>query len=132
MADRVDSRVMEDGPRNFIVRLTNVSDDTGESAVTKVDASAHMGPDQKPGLAPVSFVVESIDYSIQGFTNVELFFDADTDDELAVLAGQGYIPYYPGLADPRSTGFTGDIKLTTRGAVSGASYTITLTLRKKQ
>ena len=130
MADTVDSVTLEDGPRNLIIRLTNISDGTGESAVTKVNTSNFS--DMAPHQPAVYTVVEAIDYSIQGFTSVRLFFDADTDDEIAVLAGQGYLPFDPGLVDPRSTGTTGDIKLTTAGAVSGATYTITLYLRKKQ
>ena len=73
MADTVDSVTLEDGPRNLIIRLTNISDGTGESAVTKVDTSSfsNMAPHQPP----VYTVVEAIDYSIQGFTSVRLFFE---------------------------------------------------------
>ena len=39
MADAVTSTTILDGDKDFIVQLTNVSDSTGESAVTKVDVS---------------------------------------------------------------------------------------------
>jgi len=131
MTDTVNSDVLIDGLRNYVIRLQNVSDGTGESAVTKVDISALAGPD---GInAPSYFAIEQIEYSIQGMDYVQILFDATTDDEAATLSGQGYSDYrgVGGHNDPQSTGTTGDINLTTSGAVSGGSYDITLHLRKK-
>ena len=131
MTDTVSSNVIADGLRNYIIKLTNSSDGTGESAVTKVDISTLTGPD---GInSPSYFAVKQIEYDIQGFTSVALYFDATSDDELAFLSGQGFFDYSQALFnDPQSSGTTGDIKLTTNGAVSGATYDITLHLVKKQ
>ena len=40
MADTVTSQTIQDGERRAVMRFTNVSDGTGESAVKKVDVSA--------------------------------------------------------------------------------------------
>ncbi len=40
MADAVTSQTIQDGERTAVLRFTNVSDGTGESAVKKVDVSA--------------------------------------------------------------------------------------------
>jgi hypothetical protein len=131
MADTVDVKVQFPGTRKRVVHLTNISDGTGESAVVKVDVSALTGPD---GSAPTYTAVEEIQYAIQGFTSVRLLWDATTDDEIAVLpSGSGYMNFRDagGLVDPKSTGFTGDILLTTAGAVSGATYDITMVVRLK-
>lgn len=131
MADAVDSMTIFSGRRRHVVRLTNVSDGTGESAVAKVDISALVGPN---GSAPTSTVVERIDYNIQGFSSVALYWDHTTDDEIAVLpAGTGCIDEWAagGRHDPKSTGGTGDILLTTNGAAADATYDITLWLRLK-
>ena len=40
MADSVNVSTIIDGPRKAVFYLTNVSDSTGESAVTKIDVSA--------------------------------------------------------------------------------------------
>ena len=132
MADAVTSTVIADGPRNYIIKLTNISDGTGESAVAKVDISALVGPD---GInAPSYFAVKHVEWAIQGMTRVELLFDATTDDKLMIMnPGNGYHDFGEAfLNDPQSTGATGDIKLTTTGAASGGSYDITLTMVKKQ
>lgn len=131
MADTVNSNVIFAGTRRRVVQLTNISDGTGESDVVKVDVSTLTGPD---GSAPTSVTIEEVTWSIQGFTSVRLEFDATTDDEAMVLgAGNGYASFVNmgGLKDPKSTGTTGDLLLTTAGAVSGATYDITLVLRLK-
>lgn len=131
MTDTVDSKVLFAGTLRRIVRLTNISDGTGESGVVKVDSSALTGPD---GTTGPKLVIEEIQWSINGFTSVRLHWDADEDDEIAVLGtGNGYFSFKNagGLVDPQSTGHLEDIKLTTAGAVSGATYDITLSLRLK-
>ncbi len=131
MADTVDSLVVFNGKRLYSVRLTNVSDGTGESGVAKVDISTLTGP---AGSAPSYTKVREILYNIQGFTSVRLFWDHTTDDEIAVLpAGNGYMDYTAlgSLTDPRSSGGTGDILLTTAGAAANATYDITLVVELK-
>jgi hypothetical protein len=133
MTDTVNSNVTADGRRNYVIHLQGKSDGTGESAVLKVDISTLTGPAGKAGLAPTYFAAKSVDYNISsGFESIQLLFDATTDDEMVTLApGSGYLPFDPPLNDPRSTGTTGDILLTSNGATNGATYDIVLHLIKK-
>ena len=131
MADTVDSRYVYNGQRRKALHITNISDGTGESAVAKIDVSAITFND---GVTPDYVTVDMIEYNIQGFASVRLHFDATTDDELAILpAGSGVIDFgaYGGEVDPKSTGTTGDVVLTTNGAASGATYDITIHFRPK-
>jgi hypothetical protein len=131
MADTVDTLTVFSGTRKRVVRYTNVSDGTGESAVNKLDISTLTGPN---GLAPTSVKIMEILWSIQGFTSVRLFWDHTTDDEIAVLGpGNGYADYTAvgGLMDPKSSGDTGDIFLTTAGTTSGNTYDITIVYQLK-
>ena len=132
MTDTVTTHVLNDGPRNYIINIQNVSDGTGESAVQKVDISTLVGPEGKVGLPPSRFAIESCRWDVQGFTSVQILFDATTDDEALTLSGNGYDEYPSHIQDPQSTGSTGDINVTTNGAINGASYDITLCLIKKQ
>ena len=129
MADSVDSVVLFDDRNAYVARFTNVSDGTGESSVVKVDVSALKGPDGISALNKVA--VEEILWNTT-FGSVRLFFDATTDDEIAMLSGAGRIDWscLGGLVDPRSAGAVGDILLSTAGNASGAVYTVTLVLRK--
>lgn len=131
MADTFDSLVVFNGKRIHSVRLVNISDGTGESGVTKVDISTLIGPN---GNAPTYTKIREILWSIQGFSSIRLYWDHTADDEIAVLAaGHGYHDFtgLGGLVDPRSTGGTGDILLTTAGNINGATYDITLVLELK-
>ena len=128
MADTVSTQVLTAGPRYYIARFTNISDGTGETLVTKVDISTLL---TDKGIAPTKTSVEEIQWSIQGFTAVSLYWDHTTDDVIDVLAaGNGYREYgdLGYLKDPGSAGGTGDILLSTLGASSGATYDITLVL----
>jgi len=131
MVDTVDTKVLSATTRKYTLKLTNISDGTGETTVTKLDISTLVGPD---GTAPTSTVVESIEGMVQGFSSVHLFWDHTTNDEIAVL-GTGYTYFdwrdIGGNADPKSSGGTGDILLTTVGASATATYDITITLRLK-
>lgn len=131
MADTVDVRPLFIGTRRVAYRFTNVSDGTGEAAVTKIDISTLVGPDGRT--APTRSAIEQIEWSLQGFTSVRLFWDHTTDDEIAVLSGAGFKDFREvgGMADPSSAGGTGDVLLTTAGAAAGATYDITLIMRLK-
>ena len=131
MADAVNSTVIIDGDRNYVIHMDNVSDGTGESAVKKIDISTLTLSD---GTVPTMLKLMEVQYAIQGFTYVQLLWDATTDDEIVTLpTGSGVISFdgIGGKADPQSTGTTGDVMLTTAGAASGASYDITAVFKKK-
>ena len=108
-----------------VVRLTNLCDGTGESAVIKIDKSATKASAGRLG-------IERIQANIYGFTYVDLLFD-HTADDLAIRLNPGnYIVDYSalgGIVDPESAGGTGDIVLTTAGNTAGDYYDITLWLR---
>lgn len=133
MADTVDTLNVFTGTRKRVYRFTNISDGTGESTVVKIDRSTLTGPN---GSAPTYIVIEEIQWSIQGFASVRLFWDDATDDEIVMLApGNGVASWVAvgGLKHPQVPGDAteGDILLTTNGAQSGATYTITMVVRLK-
>lgn len=130
MADAVTTEYVYNGRRRKVLHLTNISDSTGESAVVKADISALTFG----GVVPTYTSIDMIDYNIQGMASVRLFWDHTTDDEIAILpAGQGTIDWNAigGKTDPRTTGGTGDIVLTTNGQASGGTYNITIYFRPK-
>ena len=130
MADTVDSLVLVNQPPYYTIRLTNVSDGTGESAVVKVDKSALVDID---GLEPVALDLVGIEWDVSGM-NVTLLWDHTTDDEMIVLNGQGEWDQVKdgAIRDPRSAGATGDVLLTTNAHSSGDSYTILLRLKMRK
>jgi len=138
MADTVDTEVLYNGTKRYTVRITNVSDGTGEASVTKVDRSSLIGP---AGVAPSKLVVEELDFSIYGFKDVHLKWDDATDETIAVLSGDGWKDYrkagglVPDAAPAALGDATGDILVTTNSGGTaeavGDNYDITLYLRLK-
>ena len=126
MADVVSSHIITDGPRTYSIHLTNISDGTGESSVAKVTI-ANLKTDD--GQVPTKTSVKEIQWSIQGFSSVRLYWDHTSPDTIAVLGtGNGYIEWgaLGMLSDPKSAGGTSNIILTTAGNTTGATYDITL------
>lgn len=132
MADTVTVETIYNGARRKIYHLTGISDGTGETNVTKVDISTLTFDG---GTVPTYTAVDMIDFNCQGYGSVRLYWDHTTDDEIAILpgslAGTIHFEALGGKVDPRSSGGTGDILLSTVGATSGATYDITIYLRPK-
>lgn len=130
MADTVNSKTIFNGSRKLIMQFTNLSDGTGESAVTKVDKSTYTGPD---GTEPSSLMIEMIEGEAVGM-EVYIYADHTTDVPIARIGGLGRfkIDYRPmGGVDTGGSGDTGDILFTTNGHASGDSYNIVLHMKKK-
>ena len=111
--------------------ITCISDGTGETNVVKVDLSTLRMPD---GQAPLSLAVESVRYSISGFTSITLKWDRISDIKICTLPPHSaYLEFNPILClnDSGADG-TGDIILTSAGASAGDTYDITLTLKLKR
>lgn len=127
MADTVTTITEFAGARRVIIRITGKSDGTGETGVTKVTKSSYTN---SKGVVPTALNVEAIQWSVQGYQSIELFWDHTAPDAIAKLGGNGYKDYSKGgvLADPRSAGGTGNITLTSNGALAGATYDIVLSL----
>ena len=131
MADAVTSQTLFDGDKHVVMKFTNISDGTGESAVKKVDVSA-LNADIN-GNTCTSVAIEKIWWQCIGM-KVRMFFDA-TSDKFIIELGEnqsGYHDYseFGGIKNNAGSGKTGDIDFTTVGHSSADTYTIILKMRK--
>jgi len=132
MADAVASQTILDGPTHAVMKFTNVSDNSGEAAVKKVDVSALSTAND--GTACTDVNIEQIWWQCTGMA-VSILFDASTN-VLAIRLGEnqsGYHDYrsFGGLVNNAGGGKTGDILFTTVGHSSADTYTIVVSMRKK-
>ena len=131
MADAITSQTIIDGERNCVMKFTNVSDGTGESAVAKVDVSALAS--NAAGVACSEVRVMRISHAVVGMS-VQLFFDATSNVLLAELAesSNGHMEFqdFGGIPNNAGSGKTGDILFTTKGHSSGDTYSIVLEMVK--
>jgi hypothetical protein len=131
MADAVTSQTIQDGEKTAILKFTNVSDGSGESAVKKVDVSALASNSAGQACSTVS--VARIYWATRGM-GVNLEFDASTNVLLTGLpadsTGDEYYDLFTGIPNNAGSGVTGDIDFTTVGHSSGDTYSIILVLNK--
>ena len=76
MADAVTSQTLIDGPTQAVMKFTNISDGSGESAVKKVDVSALAT--NTNGDACTEVTIERIWWQCIGM-KVQILFDASSD-----------------------------------------------------
>jgi len=131
MADAVTSQTIQDGEKIAVLKFTNVSDGTGESAVKKVDVSALAK--NSAGQTCTTVSVARIYWATRGM-GVNLEFDASTNVLLTGLpadsTGDEYYDLFTGIPNNAGSGVTGDIDFTTVGHSSGDTYSIILVLNK--
>ena len=131
MADAVTSQTIIDGERNCVMKFTNVSDGTGESAVAKVDVSALAA--NAAGVSCSEVRVMRISHAIVGMS-VQVFLDASSNVLLVELAesSNGHMDFrdFGGLPNNAGSGKTGDVLFTTKGHSSGDTYSIVLEMVK--
>ena len=131
MADAVTSQTIIDGERNCVMKFTNVSDGSGESAVAKVDVSALQANTAGTSCSEVRLM--RVSHAIVGMS-VQMFLDATDNVLLAELAesSNGHMDFtdFGGLPNNAGSGKNGDILFTTKGHSSGDTYSITLEMVK--
>lgn len=130
-ADTVTTRVLNNGPRNYVARFTNYSQDgAGEADVVKLDAT-----DTAIGYKGIAngiyWQVKRIDYIIRS-GGLRLLWEATADETLAMLNGEGFLDYSQrgGIPVPAIAGVTGSIGFTTIGFMINSGYDVTIHMTK--
>jgi len=135
MADTVTSQTIEDTPHKLVMKFTNTSDGTGESAVQKVDVSAFTAGsriDSTTVSTCTDVRIDRIYYNNSGMS-VKLLWDASTDVEAIHLKDtQGEFDFssFGGLKNNSGSGKTGDIMFTTVGHSNTDFYWVVLEMTK--
>ena len=130
MADTVSVQTLTDTTGvKFAVKMTNISDGTGENLVTKVDASntTFMTEDGERKISKIYWSVNTQ----SGKSSVELLWAGATSATAVSLSGQGF---WDLRADGNeitnnATTPTGDVLLSTRNFATGDNYTILVVFR---
>ena len=130
MADVVSTQVLTDTTGvKFGVKMTNISDGTGENLVKKVDASTttFMTEDGERKISKIFYSINTANPT----SAVELIWDGETNATAVLLSGQGF---WDLRADGNeitnnATTPTGDVLLSTKNFAIGDNYTILVVFR---
>ena len=130
MADIVTTQTIADTTGvKYVVKLTNFSDGTGETLVTKVDASetTFMTTDGNRKISKIWFSINTSNAK----AGLELLWNGSTNRTAVFLSGQGHFDFRPsGNEIPNNAVVpTGDVLLSTRNFLNGDNYTIIVEFR---
>ena len=130
MADTVTTQTIADTSGvKFVIKMTNVSDGTGETLVKKVDASelTFMTEDGNRKIARIWHSVNTSNPK----SAVEIVWDGVTDSTAMVLGGNGYFDLRTAGNEivNNATTPTGDVLLSTKNFAVGDNYTIIVEFR---
>jgi hypothetical protein len=130
MADTISTQIITDTSGvKYVVKLTNISDGTGETLVNKVDASAttFMTEDGNRKISKIWWSVNTNNNK----SCVELIWDGATNATALLLSGVGYWDLRTAGDEilNNATTPTGDVLLSTKNFVSGDNYTIIVEFR---
>ena len=128
MANSTTVQILEEGPRNAVIKVTGVLD-TSDVAVTTLLAMATI--DQtNTGKTPTAVRIDDIDYSISGQLTVGLDWHATTNVTAVTLAGSQRMltERYGGIQNNAGSGKDGAIDIWTKGYASG-TQTFTLIIK---
>jgi hypothetical protein len=139
MADVVTSQTIVDAAgTKTVMKFTNISDGSGETLVTKMDASAltFMTEDANRTIAKIYWAINTTN----GKSGVEILWagsgTSSADATIGFFSGRGFHDYFTaGNSIPNNATLTaetspaGDILLSTKGFVAGDNYTIIIEIR---
>jgi hypothetical protein len=131
MADAVTSQTLLDGERLAIMKFTNISDGTGETAVTKVNVSSLAASGS--GKACTGVIVNKITSVCHGM-EVRMLWDATTDVPFFLTAVntnyQNDFSNIGGITNNSGAGKNGNIVFSTADASAGDTYIVVLEMIK--
>jgi hypothetical protein len=141
MADTVTSQTLKDSASTWAVKLTNISDGTGETNVTKVTAnnliaSTGDASSQRLSITKLFWNVSKGTSSTMD-PRVTLFWansvGGGANTTIATLSGSGVLDLTTGLQAPftnNAANTAGNILLSTTGFTANAAYTVVLEGKK--
>ena len=130
MADTVTKQVLSDTSGvKYVIKLTNISDGSGESLVNKVDASetTFMSEDGNRKIAKIWWSINTVDTK----SSVEIMWAGNINATAILLSGQGYwdLRTAGNEITNNATTPTGDVLLSTKNFTIGDNYTILIEFR---
>jgi hypothetical protein len=130
MADTVATQILFQGDKQLVMKFTNASDGTGETAVKKVDVTTLAS---YKGMPCVAVRIDRI-YGLTHGMEVRLLWEASSNVTVLTFPQNvaQTMPFddFGGLTNNAGTGKTGNILFTTLDASAGDAYTVILVMQK--
>ena len=133
MADAVTSQtILDSGGRDLVMKFTNISDGTGESAVAKIDVSALTSSAitgqscNRVVLQRIWFSNVGLGWSLYWNATSNMFICQSPKDWTDTWDVTDSSQTLPGIPNNAGSGINGDLLLTTNDHTSGDTYSIVI------
>jgi hypothetical protein len=136
MANEFNIQVIQDGPRNLVLKAAGVLDTSDLAQQVLIDPALTQGIDNTGKLKANSLRIQRIVYAVEDGLAVNLWWDAATPVRIDDLVKSGNMEYreFGGLTNNGGVGKTGKILIATQGWASGQilSFSVIMHLLKAQ
>jgi hypothetical protein len=127
VANSLDRVIVQEGPRNAVVRLTG-SLDTSDIAIAPV-ISLQDFSNNDPRMTLIGFRVDEIEFAMQSNLGLTVYWDSMNPQAIANIAQIGEFEWEGGLIpDATRPGYTGNISISSSGFLAGKPNMFTVNL----
>lgn len=134
MANSVTIQILQDGPRNTIIKVEGVLDTSDLASTVIADPAVLQSIDFANKVKAAKLRLLECSYSIEDALSVNLFWDATTPVRIGELVGRAEFKSksYGGFLNNAGAGVTGKITMTTEGWIGIKSFWFVMELIKQQ
>ena len=136
MANEVTTQILQDGPRNVVIKGSGVLDTSDLAQTVLIDPALLAGIDNTGGVKAAKLILNRVIFNVEPGLAVNMWWDATTPVRIEDLTGQGHKEFklFGGLTNNGGAGVTGKVLYATQGWSIGTilSYTFTLEFVKQQ
>lgn len=128
MANSTSIQILEDGPRNLVLKFEGVLDTSDLASTVVVDPSTLSQIDYATNRNCSKLAISSISHEVEDTLSVNLFWDATTPVRIGEYVGRGNPKYFKmaPLQNNAGAGVTGKITATTQGWAASAILSFVL------
>lgn len=121
-------QILQDGPRNVIVKFEGVLDTSDLASTVVIDPAALSPMDAPNNRLASKLAIKKITYNVEDTLSVNLFWDATTPVRIEEIVGRGKMDFYKSqpLQNNGGAGVTGKITATTQGWTTAAILSFSL------
>src|SRR5690349_15987717 len=130
MANSVERQIVEEGPRNAVVKVTGVLDTSDINLVSFIKKSDFSNNDRGMNLS--GFRLDAVLYSIGQVLDIALYWNSNSPQQIVPLARAGKIDATGDggfIPDSGRSGYDGSINIKSTGFPAGTVQNFTLLLR---
>jgi len=129
MANVTSIQVLENGHRNYVVKVTGILDTSDVTITDLIDTTAAgFQTGNRPEGNPTGIQICEVEYDIEDSLAVNLYWDATADQLALSLVGRGELYFKPAMQNNAGAGKTGKLQYSTTGWAASAVLSFNVTL----